>query len=140
MTNALGTNFCIVTLKPASSLAAQRYHAWKRSSYEQTNSSLLPSQLLYCNSGHSAPILEGVQVEVQTTNALGKTIYDIPTSQGEQRYHAWRRSSYEQMSRSHTIMHSIATSNKYTIIAAMAMLEGALVRVQMTNALGKIFL
>ena len=107
MTNALKTNFC----KLPTNQGAQRYHAWRRSSYKQTSRSLPIIPLLYyryCNNGHSSPILEGALVGVQTMNALGTNFRKLPTSQWAQRYHAWRLSSYIQTSRSLPITHSIA--------------------------------
>ena len=46
---------------------------------------------VYCNSGHSTPILHGVKVDVEMTNALGTNLYKLPTNQGAQKYHSWRR-------------------------------------------------
>ena len=95
----------------------------------------IPLQHVYCNSGHSTPILEGALGQSANDKRTWKK-FKLPISQGAERHHAWRRSSYEQTGRGppHYAFHCYM----YAVIVAIAILEGAQVGVQTANALEKI--
>ena len=76
MMNALGKKFW----KLPTSQVAQRYHAWRRSSYKQTSRHLpiIHSIAIMYTVIVAMSMLEGAQVGVQLTNTLGTNFLSYP--------------------------------------------------------------